>query len=49
MKAILLMCAVTLALAACKKEDSVYSTKRASDNLAPVPASAFGLKMKSGN
>lgn len=46
MKAILLMCAVIVALAACKKEDSIYSTKRAADNLAPMPASAFSLNKK---
>lgn len=49
MKVIFLICAVIVALAACKKEDSIYSTKRAADNLAPIPASAFALNKKSGN
>lgn len=44
MKNLILVCAAFLALAACGKDDNITLKARTQDNLAPVPASQFGLK-----
>jgi uncharacterized lipoprotein YajG len=44
MKKLIFVCVAILVLAACGKDDNITLKTRTQDNLAPVPASQFGLK-----